>query len=62
MPSTSQRQHVFMEAIAHDPRFAKKVGVPQSVGQDFSEADRGKHFKKKKMSHKEKIAAMYKEK
>ena len=35
-----------MEAIAHSPSFAKKVGVPQSVGQDFSKADKGKTFKR----------------
>ena len=34
-----------MEAIAHNPGFAKKVGVPQSVGKDFSNADKGKTFK-----------------
>jgi len=45
MPSTSAKQHKFMEAIAHSPSFAKKVGVPQSVGQDFSKADKGKTFK-----------------
>ena len=33
-----------MEAIAHNKAFAKKVGVPQSVGQDFSNADKGKKF------------------
>lgn len=31
-----------MEAVAHDPRFAKKAGVPQSVGQEFARADQGK--------------------
>ena len=46
MPSSSGKQHKFMEAIAHNPAFAKKVGVPQSVGQDFSEADKGKKFSK----------------
>lgn len=46
MPSTSQKQHRFMEAIAHDPGFAKRAGVPQSVGQDFSEADKGRDVKK----------------
>ena len=54
MPSTSGKQHRFMEAIAHNPAFAKKVGVPQSVGQDFSNADKGKKFKEsdmKKMSN-----------
>ena len=46
MPSSSKKQHKFMEAIAHNKAFAKKVGVPQSVGQDFSKADKGKTFKK----------------
>jgi hypothetical protein len=46
MPSTSKKQHNFMAAIAHNPAFAKKVGVPQSVGRDFSNADKGKTFKK----------------
>ena len=35
-----------MEAVAHNKAFAKKVGIPQSVGRDFAEADKGKHFKK----------------
>ena len=35
-----------MEAVAHNPSFAKKVGVPQSVGKDFSNADKGKSFKR----------------
>ena len=46
MPSTSKKQHNFMAAIAHNPSFAKKVGVPQSVGQDFSAADKGRKFAK----------------
>ena len=46
MPSTSKKQHNFMAAIAHSPAFAKKVGVPQSVGQDFSKADKGRKFAK----------------
>jgi hypothetical protein len=46
MPSTSKKQHNFMEAIAHSPSFAKKVGVPQSVGKDFAKADKGKKFSK----------------
>ena len=45
MPSSSKKQHNFMAAIAHSPAFAKKVGVPQSVGKDFSNADKGKTFK-----------------
>jgi len=35
-----------MEAVAHNPAFAKKVGVPQSVGKDFSNADKGRKFSK----------------
>ena len=46
MPSSSAKQHKFMEAVAHNPAFAKKAGVPQSVGKDFSNADKGKTFKK----------------
>ena len=46
MPSKSKSQHSFMEAIAHNPKFSKKVGVPQSVGKDFSEADKGREFRK----------------
>ena len=45
MPSSSAKQHRFMEAVAHNPAFAKKAGVPQNVGQDFSKADKGKTFK-----------------
>ena len=44
MPSSSKKQHDFMNAIAHNKSFAKKTGVPQSVGKDFSEADKGKRF------------------
>jgi hypothetical protein len=45
MPSTSKKQHNFMNAVAHSPAFAKKVGVPQSVGKDFSTADKSRKFK-----------------
>ena len=34
-----------MEAVAHSPAFAKKVGIPQKVGKDFAAADKGKKFK-----------------
>ena len=40
MPSKSAKQHRFMEAVAHNPKFAKEAGVPQSVGREFSEADK----------------------
>jgi len=46
MPSTSKKQHNLMEAVANNPKFAKKVGIKQSVGKDFATADKGKTFKK----------------
>jgi len=46
MPSSSKKQHNFMAAVANSPKFAKKVGVPQSVGKDFSAADKGRKFSK----------------
>jgi hypothetical protein len=46
MPSKSKAQHNFMAAIAHSPSFAKKAGVPMSVGKDFVTADKGKKFSK----------------
>jgi hypothetical protein len=46
MPSKTKKQHNFMEAVAHNPAFAKKAGVPQSVGKEFSDADKGKTFKR----------------
>ena len=45
MPSSSKKQANFMAAIANNPKFAKKVGVSQSVGKDFNEADKGRKFK-----------------
>jgi hypothetical protein len=35
-----------MAAVANNPSFAKKVGVPQSVGKDFTTADKGRKFSK----------------
>ena len=46
MPSTSKKQHNFMAAVANNPAFAKKVGVPQSVGKDFTTADKNRKFSK----------------
>jgi hypothetical protein len=46
MPSKSKAQHNLMEGVAHNAAFAKKVGIPQSVGRDFAEADKGKKFSK----------------
>ena len=45
MPSSSKSQYRFMQAISHNPDFAKKAGVPQSVGKDFAAADKGQRYK-----------------
>jgi hypothetical protein len=45
MPSVSKKQHNFMAAVAKNPKFAKKAGVPSAVGKDFLSADKGKTFK-----------------
>ena len=54
MPSRSKAQHNLMAMVAHDPKAAKRVSIPQSVGRDYVEADKGKklgemlkHVKKK---------------
>ena len=46
MPSKTKAQHNFMAAVANNPAFAKKTGVPQSVGKEFSNADKGRKFLK----------------
>jgi len=46
MPSKSKAQHNFMAAVANNPSFAKKAGVPQSVGKEFSNADKNRKFSK----------------
>jgi ribosome assembly protein YihI (activator of Der GTPase) len=42
MPSTSDKQRRFMAAAAHDPKIAKRAGIPQSVAREFNRADKGK--------------------
>jgi len=44
VPSKTKKQANFMAAVANNPKFAKKAGVPQSVGRDFAKADKGKTF------------------
>ncbi len=41
MPSKSKAQAKLMAAAAHDPEFARKVGVPQSVAKEYNRADTG---------------------
>jgi hypothetical protein len=45
MPSTSKKQRNFMAAAAHNPAFAKKAGISQTVAKEFNQADKGKTFK-----------------
>ena len=44
MPSKTSKQHNFMAAVANNPAFAKRVGVPASVGREFMQADKGRKF------------------
>lgn len=48
MPSKTPSQARLMAGAAHDPAFAKKVGVPQSVAKDFNRADTGGALLKQK--------------
>jgi hypothetical protein len=45
MPAASLKQKKLMDAVAHNPSFAKQTGIPQSVGKDFSSASKGMKFK-----------------
>ena len=45
MPSVSKKQHNLMAMVANDPAAAKRTGVPQSVGQEFLKADKGRRFR-----------------
>lgn len=47
MPSKSPAQARTMRAAAHDPKFAKRMGIPQSVARDFVAADKAKASKKR---------------
>jgi hypothetical protein len=42
MPSKSAKQHRLMEAVAHNPKIAKEIGIPQKVGKEFAKADQKK--------------------
>ena len=45
MPATSAKQKRLMDAAAHNPAFAKKVGVPTKVAKEYSKASKGQTFK-----------------
>jgi len=48
MPSKSPKQKRFMAAAAHNPKFAKEAGIPQSVAKEFNAADSKKRKSKRK--------------
>lgn len=45
MPSRSQKQARTMQAAAHNPAFARKMGIPQDVATEFTQADKGRNIK-----------------
>jgi len=45
MPSKTKAQHNLMAMVANDPAAAKRLGIPQRVGKDFMQADKGRKFK-----------------
>ena len=53
MPSESPKQARTMAAAAHNPKFAKKMGIPQGVAREFNKADAktGILRKKRKREH-----------
>jgi hypothetical protein len=46
MPAKSAKQKKLMDAAAHSPSFAKKVGIPTKVAKKFSRTSKGMEFKK----------------
>ena len=55
MPSVSKKQHNLMAMVAHDPAAAKRLGISQSVGKEFVQADKGKKFKEGGMAESKKM-------
>jgi hypothetical protein len=53
VPTTSDKQERFMQAVAHNPAFAKKAGVSQSVGREFTKKEGGPVKDSKEMMGKE---------
>jgi hypothetical protein len=52
MPSRTEKQKRTMAAAAHNPSFAKKLGIPVSVAKEFNQADKGGKLPKRKGSRK----------
>jgi len=46
VPSKSGKQHRLMAMVANNPKAAKRLDIPQSVGEEYMKADKGKKFAK----------------
>ena len=62
MPAVSKKQERFMQAVAHSPKFAKKVGVPQSVGREFTNKEGGQMKNTMRMNRLEELGRVDAEK
>ena len=60
MPTHSAKQERLMQAVAHNPKFAKKVGIPQSVGKEFVGKSKGGEMKESKAMMGKEVAFMKK--
>jgi len=58
MPSYTPKQARTMAAAAHNPAFAKKVGIPVNVAQDFNRADKGSSMLSTAMKQRERVRQM----
>ena len=54
MPAKSKKQERFMQAVANNPKFAKKVGVPTKVGKEFTKETKVKKYKDGGMTEEDK--------
>jgi len=54
MPAKSKKQEKFMQAVANNPKFAKKVGVPTKVGKEFTKETKVKKYREGGMSEEDK--------
>jgi len=54
MPSKTKAQARTMAAAAHNPAFAKKVGIPTKVAKEFNQADKGSKLLSSAMKSKSK--------
>lgn len=56
MPSKSKKQHNLMAMVAHNPAAAKRLGIPQSVGEDYVHADQRKKAEARRVKRATRVA------